>query len=218
MFRLIHSADKYGSFFPTVTEAYVNDGINAILAVCCVSDNNTLSGEFRVAMKSNTDLKLPLNLECAMGENPFPDLKFSFPTAASDLKFMNNRWHTEWYSLQEELEAGHISIEKLVADNEAYVNLVNRVKRVLVLSDRARDCCFRLEVGCPANSDELDLNIRWLPASATFLKNHSRLNSGDVATINGGCVQIFTSIFPKSMIDRFGHFPLAPTIFVDHEM
>ena len=217
-FRLIHSADIYGSFFPTVTEAHIKDGINTILAVCCVTDNSTLTGEFRVALKSNTDLKIPLDLESVMGQNPFQDLKFSFPTSASDLKFMNNRWHTEWYSLQDEIEAGHVAIEKLNADNETYATLVNRVKRVLFTTDRARDCCFRLEVGCPANSDELDLNIRWLPASATFLKNHSRLNSGDVATINGGSIQIFTSIFHKSMRDRMSHFPLAPTIFVDHEM
>ncbi len=37
-----------------MAEAHIKDGINPILAVCCVTDNSTLTGEFRVALKSNT--------------------------------------------------------------------------------------------------------------------------------------------------------------------
>ncbi len=213
---MVQTADKFGSYYPTITADLVKQGINSILSVCAVSDGKSLSGEYRVALGSKTPLRIPLDLELVLGCNPIPEVQFYYPVQANNLRFMNNRWHTEWYSFQDLLSAGLLACDKAKTSKESYAKLVDRCKLSLIKEEF--QCAFRIEVGCPSDGDVLDLNIRWLPCSAHYLKNHSRLNSGDVATINGGSVNIHCPSFPEPLRDVMHHFPVPPTLFIDSDL
>ena len=216
---MVQPASKYGSFYPTVTDKLAEEGVNLMIAICCVSDDKGgLTGEFRVAMNSRDDMDIPLDIHKVLGEDVCKNLKFSFPVAAKDLRFMNNRWHTEWYSFKDELDAGNITIAKENQDNESFEDLVIRIRREILSKESGKqyDCCFRLEVGCPTDED-LDINIRWLPSNINFLKNHSRLNGGDVATINGGNIKVFCPTVSGNLRDLLKEFPVAPTVFYEGE-
>ena len=213
---MVQTADKFGSYFPTITADLTKQGVNSYLSVCAVSDGQSLSGEYRVALSSKAPIRIPLDLELVLGVNPICDIKFYYPVQANNLLFINNRWHTEWYSFQDLLSTGALACDKVKTSKESYAKLVERAKQCLIKEEY--QCAFRIEVGCPSDGDTLDLNIRWLPCSAHYLKNHSRLNSGDVATINGGSISVYTPAFPDSLKDMMSHFPIPPTIFLDKDI
>ena len=78
-------------------------------------------------MNSRDDMDMPLDVRKVLGKDVCQNLKFSFPVAAKDLRFIINRWHTEWYLFKDELDAGNITIVKEIQDNESFENLVIRI-------------------------------------------------------------------------------------------
>ncbi len=47
LFRLVQPASRYGSYYPTVTDKLAEQGVNLMIAVCCVADDKGgLTGEF----------------------------------------------------------------------------------------------------------------------------------------------------------------------------
>ena len=54
-----------------------------------------------------------------------------------------------------------------------------------------------------------------MPSNINFLKNHSRLNGGDVATINGGNIKVFCPTVSWNLRVLLKEFSVAPTVFYE---
>lgn len=73
-------------------------------------------------------------------------------------------------------------------------------------------------MGSPLENNEVDLNIRLLPANISYLKTHTKLNSGDVATLNGGTIRTYCTQFARFLQDTMSHFPIAVTVFCKNQL
>lgn len=73
-------------------------------------------------------------------------------------------------------------------------------------------------MGSPLENNEVDLNIRLLPANISYLKTHTKLNSGDVATLNGGTIRTYCTQYARFIQDTMSHFPIAVTVFCKNKL
>ncbi len=142
LLKLVQTADKFGSYFPTITADLKKQGVNSYLSVCAVSDGQSLSGEYRVALSSKVPIRIPLDLELVLGVNPICDIKFYYPVQANNLLLIIDRWHTEWYSFQDLLSTGALACDKVKISKESYAKLVERAKQCLMKEEY--QCAFRI--------------------------------------------------------------------------
>ena len=145
LLRLIQPLSRYGTFKPFIKDLNEIDGVNLLTTVCAKAseDGSTLTGEFRVSMCSVEPIKIPIDLD-VFPVNPLPDVKLYLPVKAEDLNFCLNRWHTEWISLQDELEQSNIQLEGTDTHiKENYQDMLTRVRNVLLSPDKKFELCFR---------------------------------------------------------------------------
>ena len=182
-------------------------GIKA--SVLCKVDekNSSLTGEFRIALDSKDPIRVPVDIPGF--ENT--EFKMFFPILARDLEFLQNRWHTVWYDVNELILLGNIAIERIVQSEETYVNFLGRIRELFAKPENK--FAFRLEMGATSSNSGLYLRTCILPSPANPLKNHTILNSGDVKSMNGGLVDVDATQFPESLREMMGNIPIAPTVF-----
>ena len=127
---MIQSASSYGKFIPQVfSKEIVETG--AVFTACARANSrgDSLNGEFKISAFSREPIDFVFNLSSIFGEtNPIPGCKMSWPKLLQDLKFIDNRWHTCWYSLQDEVNAGNMSFTKEGVTEEPYNDFLKRMR------------------------------------------------------------------------------------------
>ena len=94
-------------------------------------------------MCSVEPIRIPISLDI-FPVNPLPDIKIYLPVMAQDINFCQNRWHTEWISLQDELEASNVMLEgNKTHVPESYADMLTRARNVLLSSDKKFELSFR---------------------------------------------------------------------------
>ena len=137
-------AGSYGKFIPQIFSKEITES-GAVFTTCAKANHrgDSLTGEFKISAFSKEPIEFEFNLASIFGNtNPIPGAVMSWPKLLQDIKFIDNRWHSCWYSLQDEINAGLMSFSKATTSDEPFDAFLKRVRSVF--QNKELSMMFRL--------------------------------------------------------------------------